>query len=129
MTKRLRIDREVVAPWEVGALEVFSDNWEHVLSSALMYSVKSRRRRFKETDKVFKQAHASIKRFENETLTLEAIIDMVAVWCGTTGKTSAEDLVLAWAADPLTANVVAADTFGRALFVAISNRPQMALPM
>ena len=36
---------------------------------------------------------------------------------------------LAWAADAATPNIVAADQFAKALFVTLSSRPQMALPI
>ena len=126
---RLKIDPAVVAPWEIPALEVFRETWEHVLSSALMYSVRAGRRGFSQTEKLYKQAAAGMKKYEGETLSIEAVVALVADWCGLGPKANAEDCVMAWAADASTAQVLAADKFAKALFVALSSRPQMALPI
>lgn len=126
---RLKIDPSIVAPWETPALEVFRETWEHVLSSALMYSVRTNFRSFPQTEKLYKQAVAGMKRFEAETLTIDAVLPMVADWCGLPPKGNTEDRVMAWAADESTAAVVAAERFARALYVALSSRPQMALPI
>jgi hypothetical protein len=129
MSRRLKIDPAIVAPWETGALEAFNETWEHVLSSTLMYSVRIGRRGFKETEKIFKQAPTALKKFETETLTIEAVIDLVADWCGVPARSNKEEGIMAWAADQATPNILAADRFAKALFVSLSSRPQMALPI
>jgi hypothetical protein len=126
---RLKIDPAIVAPWEIPALEVFRETWEHVLSSSLMYSVRTGRRGFNQTEKIYKAAVAGMKRFEQETLTIDLVVPMVAEWCGLAPKANPEDRVMAWAADESTAQIVAAEKFARALYVALSSRPQMTLPM
>ena len=129
MSNGLKIDAAIVAPWQMGALEVFAETWEHVLSTALMFGIRNGRRSFSKTEDMYKQAHAEIKKYRSETLTLEAVTALVAHWCGASNKDNAEEMIMAWAADASTAAVVAADRFGRAYFVAVSNRPQMALPL
>lgn len=129
MSRRFKIDPAVVAPWETGALEAFAETWEHVLSSTLMYSVRVGRRGFSNTEKIFKQAQAALKKYESETLTLEAVTDLVAEWCAVPAKANKEEGVLAWASDPATPNILAADKFGHAYFITVSSRPQMALPI
>lgn len=127
--RRFKIDPAIVAPWETGALESFAARADHVLSSMLMYSVRKGRRGFSQTEKLFKQAAGQLKRFEGESLTLDALLPILGEWCGLPPKANVEEGVLAWAADEATPNIVAADEFAKALFVALSSRPQMALPI
>lgn len=127
--RRFKIDPAIVAPWETGALESFAETWEHVLSSMLMYSVRVGRRGFSQTEKIFKQAPGTLKKYETESLTLDALLPLLGDWCALPPKANVEEGVLAWAADPATPNIVAADQFAKALFVTLSSRPQMALPI
>jgi hypothetical protein len=94
-----------------------------------MYSVRMNRRGFSKTEAVYKQAAGLVKKYETETLTLEVVTDLVSDWVGAKPKGNKEETILAWAADPATQAILAADQFGRAYFVAVSSRPQMALPI
>ncbi len=120
----LKIDRQVVAPWEVEPLETFKETWEHVLSCALVWSVRVGRRGFKDTKPLFKQGHVQVKRLEGESLTFEKVTEIVAGWLGARSQENKEDLVSAWARDPSTEGIVAAYRFGDAYVRSIHARPQ-----
>ncbi len=124
-----RIDRQLVAPWEVPPLEVFLETWEHVLSSALFFSVRAGRRSFKQTKAAYKQGSAQFKRLGSEPYTFEKVTEIVADWLGYRQGENREQLLLAWAADLQTEGVVAAHAFAMSYRESVNNRPQMALPI
>jgi hypothetical protein len=126
----VKIDRLLVAHWEVEALETFVETYDHVLSTALVFSVRTNRRPFKKTIPLYKQGPATLRKLESEPYTFEKLTDIVADWCGVRGqRDNKEELVLAWASDPATEGVVAAHRFAEAYRKAVESRPQMALPL
>ena len=129
MTLKLKIDPLVVGPWEIPALRTFAETWEHVLSSALMYSIAKGRRPFAQTEAVYKQATAQVRKYEQESLGIDAVVGLVAEWASVPQGSNKEEGVLAWAADPATEGTLAADRFAKSLFATLENRPQMSLPL
>jgi hypothetical protein len=126
---RFTIDRPNLPPWEIEPLEVFIETWDHVLSTALMYSVQQNKRGFRQTGQLYKQGKAQVRRLAAEPLTLEKVVELVASWCGAGPKDNHEALIAEWAADPGTWGVVAAHRFAESVCRSFSLRPQMALPL
>lgn len=126
---RYKIDPTIVAPWQVEVLRHFAERWQHVLSCALLYSVQKSKRKFSQTVAIQRQATTAMRKFESETLTLEAVVDLLATWCGADSAGNKEETVVAWAKDPSTWGIVAAHEFAQALLIALASRPQLDLPL
>ena len=124
-----KLDKQLVAPWEVEPIEVFLRTWDHVLSCAIMFSVRTGRRGFKATKPLFKSGTQQLRRMEGEPLLFERMVSIVAGWCGARPHENHEELLKVWARDPGTWGVVAAHEFAESYLRSLDARPQIELPL